>query len=189
MLSVNRHKQMIFLCSLIVFYSMVSCAQAADVRPYKISLIVFKHVPPDPAFPPRFLSRISESAQTVGSNNDTLLPRNESTLDGPYRALLSNKSYEVVFNATWVSDLTYEQAREFSFHTTIDEQQFLDIRIKIVRKYALDVDFQSQWLTPVAENRYSINDLNERYTTPVNQIQYIDGPLYSALIKITRAYS
>jgi len=180
---------MIHWLALLVFYTIASCAQATDVRPYKISLIVFKHVPPDPLFSPRFISRWTTRGIEDTTLNDSLLPPSESSLDGVYRALLSNKSYEVVFNGAWVSELIYGQDREFSLHTTIDEQQFLDIRIKVGRKYALDVDFQSQWLTRVAENRYSVNDLNERYTTPVNQIQSIDGPLYSALIKITRAYS
>ncbi|MCD8573765.1 MAG: hypothetical protein LRY30_01155 [Gammaproteobacteria bacterium] len=178
------------MLALLVFYGIVSCAEAADVRPYKISLIVFKHIPPDPPFSPRFIPRwATRSIEKTTLNEDSLLPPSESSLDGAYRALLSNTSYEVVFNGAWVSELTYGQAREFYLHGAMDEQAFWDIRMKVTRKYALDVDFQAQWLTPVAENRYSINDLNEHYTTPVNQIQYIDGPLYSALIKITRAYS
>lgn len=159
-------------------------AQDAGTRSYKISVIIFKHFPTDKNTAPRMIPRWTEK---TFADSALVTPSNQSSeLQGAYRALMNDKSYSVLYNNSWVTELPYGEPRSFHLHTIVNENNILDGLINITLKYNLDVHFQTQLLSPSSGNFYAIDALDESYQTPSNQLQYIDGPIYGALIKITR---
>ncbi len=192
----------------ISFFAITAQAEAIDGRSYKISVLIFKHLPADRDTSALMMNRWSDKnfdgstlitspvydptqpyLSTNGSSYDILLPAEQSALAGSYRALSRDAHYSIIFNGAWVTQFQTGAPRKFHFHKIFDDNgNILDGLIKINMKLYFDIDFQTQLLTPTANDNakiYNISSLNEHYQTSSNQLQYIDSPNYGALILIT----
>ncbi len=167
-------------------FNSTAFAQPIDTRSYTISILVFKHFPADKNTAPRLTERWTPQMFANTTAYD-LLPARQSLLADSYYALYKNKNYEILYNGAWNAELSYSAPSRFYAHKNLNNGEALDLLIDITLKYTLDVHFQSQLLTPIANGLVDIDTVNESFQTPSNQIQYIDGPIYGALIKITRA--
>ncbi len=199
----------IFILLATFFFSETAQAETADTRPYKISVLIFKHLPSDKEPSARMINRWSDKnfagstlithpvydptqpyLSTNQSSYDVLLPTEQSALAGSYRALSRDTHYSVLFNGAWITQLQTGTPRIFHLYKTFDDNgNILEGLINITMKFYFDVDFQTQLLTPTDNNNakiYKISTLNEHYQTSSNQLQYIDSPNYGALVLITR---
>ena len=182
----NKISRAIFLSIALL----ISCSFTSNIyadsnnqsaRLYKISVLVFKHSPADKNTAPRLINRWTEK-NFSSSLDSASLPAAPSALSGSNYTLSRDKNYTVIYNHAWIAPLENETPALFHFHKILDNSgNALDGLINITLKFNLDVHFQTQLLT---DNK--IIALDENYQTPSNQIQYIDGPVYGALIQITR---
>ncbi|MBP9726447.1 MAG: hypothetical protein KBD83_03145 [Gammaproteobacteria bacterium] len=198
-----------FILLAIPLFATNAQAESIDTRPYKISVLIFKHLPADKDTFARMINRWSDKnfdgstlitrpvydptqpyLSTNGSSYDILLPAGQSALAGSYRTLSHDPHYSILFNGAWVSQLQTGTSRTFHFNQIFDDNgNILDGLIKINMKFYFDIDFQTQLLTPKDNDNakiYKISALNEHYQTSSNQLQYIDSPNYGALVLITR---
>ncbi len=156
-------------------------AEDSNSRLYKISILIFKHSPADKNTAPRLIDRWTEKSFTDSIDINTLLAA-PSAIPGSHYTLSRDKSYTILYNGAWITPLENNNPTTFYFHKAFKgNENVLDGLINITLKYNLDVHFQTQLL---AENK--IVALDESYQTPSNQLQYIDGPIYGALVLITR---
>ena len=197
-----------FILLAIPFFATTAQAETVDGRPYKISVLIFKHLPADKDTFAGMINRWSDKhfdgstlitrpaydptqpyLSTNGSSYDILLPAEQSALAGSYRALSRDAHYSILFNGAWVTQFQTGTSRTFHFHKIFDDNgNILDGLIKINMKLYFDIDFQTQLLTPTVNDNakiYKISALNEHYQTSSNQLQYIDSPNYGALVLIT----
>ncbi|MES2204691.1 MAG: hypothetical protein V4496_05655 [Pseudomonadota bacterium] len=155
-------------------------ADNENARLYKISVLIFKHLPADKNTSARLTNRWTEKNFEKSINIDSL-PAIASALSGSNQTLSRDKTYTLIYNHAWIASLENETPTTFHFHKAFDNNDsILDGLINITLKYNLDVHFQTQLL---AKNK--IIALDETYQTPNNQLQYIDGPIYGALVLIT----
>ena len=180
----NKTSRAIFSSIALLFsFLFISSAYAEDSssRLYKISVLIFKHSPADKNTAPRLIDHWTEK-NFSGSIDTNSLPAAPSALSGSNYTLSRDKSYTILYNSAWITPLENENPTTFHFHKAFkDSENVIDGLINITLKYNLDVHFQTQLLV---ENK--IVALDETYQTPSNQLQYIDGPIYGALILITR---
>jgi len=190
------------------FFTGTSQAENTEALPYKISVLIFKHLPADKNTSAHLLDRWSENTfaestfithqtydptqpylSTGQSNYDILLPPQQSALEGSYRALSHDSHYIILFNGAWVSQFQPNASRTFHFHKTLEDGgDILDGLMQVTMKFYFDIHFQTQLATPASTkifSAYKIDALDELYQAPSNQLQYIDGPNYGALILIT----
>ncbi len=198
-----------FILLAIPFFATTAQAETIDGRPYKISILIFKHLPEDKDAFARMINRWSDKnfdgstlitrpvydptqpyLSTNGSSYDVLLPAEQSALAGSYRALSHDAHYSILFNGAWLTQFQTDTPRTFHFHKIFDDNgNILDGLIKINMKFYFDIDFQTQLLTQTDNGNakiYKISAINENYQTSSNQLQYIDSPNYGALVLITR---
>lgn len=189
------------------FLTGIAHAEETDIRPYKVSVLIFKHLPADKNTAPALTTLWSDETfagstlvtnppaanpdQPYLSSNqstyNTLLPTQQSALVGSYRALSKDSHYLILYNGAWLTQFEYGKPSVFHLHQAFDNNaNALDSLIEITMKFYFDVHFQTQLLTPSTDSFYHIDALDETYQTPSNQLQYIDGPIYGALILITR---
>ena len=156
-------------------------AESGDTRLYKISVLVFKHLPADKDTSPRLVNRWTEKDLSESIDTATL-PTQSSALSGSYYTLSRDKNYKILYSSAWIAPLKNENPTAFHFHKTPDNSESsFDGLINVTLKYNFDVHFQTQLTSD-----QKIISLNESYQTPSNQLQYIDGPVYGALVLITR---
>lgn len=188
-----------------VFLSGIAQAETTDTRPYKVSVLIFKHIPADKNTSAQMIARWSEktfSDSTLIANSsydptqpylntsqnsyDVLLPAQQSALVGSYRALSQDSHYLVLYHGAWITQFEYGKPSVFHLHKTFSENgNILDGLLTITMKFYFDIHFQTQLLTPDSTSFYHIDALDEVYQSPSNQLEYIDGPIYSALVLIT----
>lgn len=156
-------------------------AENSDSRLYKISVLVFKHLPEGKNTSPRltYLWTEKKFLESISTNS---LRGTSSALSGASYTLSHDKNYSILYNSAWISSLQNEKPTTLHFHEAFnDSPNILDGLIKITLHYNLDVHFQTQWL-----NENKMIALDEAYQTPSNELHYIDGPIYGALVLITR---
>lgn len=152
-----------------------------NARLYKISLIIFEHSPADKNTAPRLINRWTEKNFLDSIDVSSLLAA-PSALAGANYTLSHDKNYTILYHYAWIAPLQNQTPTTFHFHKILNNNDnILDGLLRITLKYNLDVNFKTQLLT---EN--NIIALDETYQTPSNQIHYVDGPIYGALVLITR---
>jgi hypothetical protein len=179
-----RKKNILFI---LFFFSSLNISHAqSDTRNYKISILVFKHIPGDSSTEANFTKAWTENdfSQAIAIAEST--NHGASNLLNEANRLSQNEHYDIIYHTHWTTPLTYNEAKLFYLNKKMNDGEKLDILLNITLKYKLDIKFKSQLIYFNPNNLYHIYSLNDDFQIARNQIQYIDGPIYSALIKITR---